>query len=107
MWSEKLQLYDTFIQKHESFNRRGNSMPHTVANGYMFSQLNKLGEIGLRFSPERCRELITLWDSKPFKAYGAVMRGYVVVPENILNNSKLMQALFSESHAYVLSLPSK
>ncbi len=52
MWEEKLKIYDELISKCSRFGRFGKTMPYTSANGYMFSALNKAGEIGIRFSKE-------------------------------------------------------
>lgn len=52
MWEEKLKIYDALIAKCPRFERKGKTMPYTSANGYMFSLLNKAGEIGIRCSKE-------------------------------------------------------
>ena len=52
MYEEKLKLYDELVAKCPRFERKGKTMPYTSANGYMFSLLNKAGEIGIRFSKE-------------------------------------------------------
>ena len=52
MWDERLKIYDKLVSKCPRFQRKGKTMPYTSANGYMFSLLNKAGEIGIRFSKE-------------------------------------------------------
>lgn len=52
-WEEKLAFYDGLIEEIPEFERKGKSMAYTSANGYMFSQLNKAGEIGIRLSKSR------------------------------------------------------
>jgi len=47
---KQLKIYDELIAKCSGFERKGKSMFFTSANGYMFSILNKAGEIGIRFS---------------------------------------------------------
>ncbi len=50
MWEQKLELYDQLVGKCPRFERKGKTVPHTSANGHMFSLLNKAGELGMRFS---------------------------------------------------------
>jgi len=52
MLEEKLRGYDELVSKCPRFERKGKAMVYTSANGYMFSLLNKAGEIGIRFSKE-------------------------------------------------------
>ncbi len=52
MWRDKLEFYDKLIDTNPNFERKGKTMPYTSVNGHMFSQLNKAGELGIRFSKE-------------------------------------------------------
>jgi hypothetical protein len=57
-WNDKLKIYDELIAKCPRFERKGKTMIYTSANGYMFSALNKAGEIGIRFSKATQQEYI-------------------------------------------------
>lgn len=57
-WKEKLKIYDETIGLHPELERKGVTMPHTSANGRMFTQLNKSGEIGIRLSDDKRQEFI-------------------------------------------------
>ncbi len=107
MYSEKLKVYDALISKCSRFERKGKTMPYTSANGYMFSLFTKASEVGIRFSEPRKKELITSLNSTIYKSYGAVMKGYVLIPESALKNSNLMIDLLNESFDYVMSLEPK
>jgi hypothetical protein len=107
MWNEKLEIYDKLIATNPNFVRQGKTMPFTSANGYMFSQLNKDGEIGIRLSKESCKKFMEENRTTVFKAYGAVMKDYVLVPEHMLGNMKLLASLLDESYNYVMSLKPK
>lgn len=107
MWEEKLKLYDKLIENNSNFERKGKTMPYTSVNGYMFSQLNKAGEIGIRLSKEQGQEFIKAHNSGPFLSYGAVMKDYVLIPENILSNFELVSKLLEDSYNYTKSLPPK
>ncbi len=107
MWEEKLALYDSVIDKCDRFNRKGKTMPFTAANGYMFTLLNKAGEIGIRFSKEVQHKYIEKFNTTKYTSYNATMHGYVLIPETILKDLEYVAALMDESYDYVMSLPPK
>ena len=102
-----LEIYDGFIAKCNRFKRKGKTMPYTSANGYMFSLFNKAGEIGIRFSKEVQEKYITSLNTTIYKSYGATMRGYILIPETMWNNTELIVSLLNESFDYVMSLDPK
>ena len=104
---EDLKIYDAFVAKCNRFERKGKTMPYTSANGYMFSLFNKAGEIGIRFSKEVQEKYIEEFNTTIYKSYGAVMRGYILIPKNMYTNSELIVALLNESYDYVMSLDPK
>ena len=73
----------------------------------MFTLYNKAGEIGVRLPKERQAEFIEKYNSGPYFSYGAKMKDYVLVPEELWKKKKLMKELFEESFRFVNSLPSK
>lgn len=107
MWEEKLKTYDALVAKCSRFERKGKTMPYTSANGHMFSLLNKAGEIGIRFSKEVQQKYIEAFDSSIYKSYNAVMRGYVLIPEGMLEDLDNVAKYLDESYDYVMSLPPK
>ena len=106
-WSEKLKLYDALVDKCPRFERKGKSMIYTSANGYMFSLLNKAGEIGIRFSKDIQEKYILEFQSSIYKSYGAVMKGYVLIPDNMLVDLDNVAKYLNESYDYVMSLEPK
>ncbi|MDN5201687.1 hypothetical protein QQ008_09950 [Fulvivirgaceae bacterium BMA10] len=107
MWEDKLKIYDELISKCPRFERKGKTMPYTSANGHMFSLLNKAGEIGIRFSKEVQKKYMEAFDSTIFKSYNAVMHGYVLIPEHMLENLDNVAKYLNESYDYVVSLKPK
>ncbi len=107
MWDEKLKIYDLLIDKCPRFDRKGKTMPYTSANGYMFSLFNKDCEIGIRFSKEVQEKYIKAFNSSIYKSYGAVMKGYVLIPENMLEDLDNVARYLNESYDYVMSLEPK
>ncbi|UTW65455.1 hypothetical protein KFE94_12435 [bacterium SCSIO 12643] len=107
MWEEKLKIYDELVTKCPRFERKGKTVPHTAANGYMFSILNKAGELGIRFSKEVQKKYIEEFNSDIFKSYNSVMQGYVLIPDQMLENLDLLAEYLNESYDYVMSLEPK
>ena len=107
MWDNKLEVYDKLIDKCSRFEREGKTMPYTSANGYMFSLFNKDGEIGIRFSKEIQEKYIKEFDTTIYKSYGAVMKGYVLIPDRMLNNLDSLSVYLDESYNYVMALEPK
>lgn len=108
MWEERLALFDELIDKCPRFKRLGKTMPYTGANGYMFGLLNKAGEIGIRFSEEVKKKYMEEFKTTIYKSYGAVMKGYILIPDEMLENDlDFVAKLLNESYDYVMSLPPK
>ncbi len=107
MWEEHLKRYDELVAGHSKFERKGKTMPYTSANGHMFSLLNKAGELGIRLSKESGEKFIEQHTSTRFKSHGAFMRGYVLIPEQLFDNTELLAAYLEEGYQYVMSLDPK
>lgn len=107
MWKERLKLYDELVAKCERFERKGKTMPYTSANGYMFSLLNKAGEIGIRFSKDVQEKYMQEFNTTFYKSYGAVMKGYILIPEEMLKDLDKVAVYLDESYDYVMTLEPK
>ncbi|MDW3645725.1 MAG: hypothetical protein R8P61_01515 [Bacteroidia bacterium] len=107
MWEEKLKIYDELVEKCPRFDRKGKTMPYTSANGYMFSLLNKAGEFGIRFSKEVQQKYIEEFGTGLYKSYGATMKGYVRIPDKMLEDLEKLAEYLNESYDYVMTLPPK
>ncbi len=107
MWKQKLKIYNDLVDLCPRFERKGKTMPYTSANGYMFSLLNKAGEIGIRFSKEVQKQYLDDFDTTLFKSYGATMQGYVLIPDAMLEDLNEVAKYLNESYDYVMSLPPK
>jgi hypothetical protein len=107
MWEEKLKVYDELVSKCSRFERKGKTVPYTSANGYMFSLLNKAGELGIRFSKEVQKKYMEEWNTTIFKSYNSIMHGYVLIPENMLQDLDRLASYLNESFDYVMTLEPK
>jgi len=107
MWKEKLTIYDKLVAKCPRFERKGKTMPYTSANGHMFSLLNKEGELGFRFSKQVQEKNIQAFGTTIFKSHGATMRGYVLIPDHMLEDLDKLSEYLNESYDYVITLEPK
>ncbi len=107
LWESKLKIYDDLVAQCPRFVRKGKTMPYTSANGHMFSLLNKSGEIGIRFSKPVQQNYLKKFNTTLFKSYNAVMHGYILIPDAMLENLGLLAELLNESFDYVMSLDAK
>ncbi len=107
MWEEKLAKYDELIAMCPRFERKGKTVPYTSANGYMFSLYNKDGQLGIRFSKTVQEKYIQEFDTTIFKSHGAVMRGYVLIPDHMLEDLDKLAEYLNESYDYVMTLEPK
>lgn len=107
MWDEKLARYDQLVAKCPRFERKGKTVPYTSANGHMFSILNKEGELGFRYSKQVQEKYLQEFGTTLFKSYGAVMKGYVLIPDEMLEDLDNLAQYLNESYDYVMSLEPK
>lgn len=104
---ERVELYDKLIAKLPDQKRKGAASAYTSLNGHMFSFVDKTGEFAFRYSDKRKKELIEELGGKESIQYNSVMRGYVVLPESIMDDFDKLTELFKESYGYISSLEPK
>ena len=107
MREEQLKIYDELVSKCPRFERKGKTMPYTSANGHMFSLFNTVGEIGMRFSKEVQKKYMEEYDTTIYRSYNSVMRGYILITEEMLEDLNNLSKLLDESYDYVMSLEPK
>jgi hypothetical protein len=73
----------------------------------MFSLVNKAGQLGIRFSNNVQQKYIEELGTTTFESYGATMRGYVLIPDEIVNDQDKLADYLNEGYEYVMSLDPK
>lgn len=106
-WDHVLKIYDTITEACNGFERKGKKMIYTSSNGYMFTLLNKDAEIGIRLPKAEAATFMEKHNTGFYYSYGAKMKDYVLVPESLWNNTKLMVSYFEQSFDYVNTLKPK
>lgn len=106
-WEKELEFYDSLIKVCNGFERKGKKMIYTSSNGYMFSLLNKAGEIGIRLPKDIAKQFMEDYNTGAYYSYGAKMKDYVLVPRTLYDNKDLLVEYLEKSFAYVNNLQPK
>ena len=105
---KKLELYRQLIDKHPEIELKGGKkLPYTSHNGNMFTQLTKAGKVGLRLGKSEREDFIQKYDTKLLESYGAVLKEYVEVPDDLLLNPDELFPYLDMSWQYVQTLKPK
>ena len=106
--AEKIALYEKLVAALPGVERKGADNPYTSLNGNMFSLLvSPEGRLALRLPKEEREQFLKKYKAGLFEAYGAVMKEYVAVPDELLPKTKELQKYFAISHAYAKTLKAK
>ena len=105
---DKLNLYQQLIASHPEIELKGGKkLPYTSHNGNMFSQLTKSGKVGLRLGKAEREMFIEKYNTQLLVSYGAVMKEYVEVPDDLLENIDELKPYLDMSYTYVQTLKPK
>lgn len=84
---DTLELYRKLVDAAPDIELEGKNMPYTSYNEHMYSFVAKEGYVAIRFSEEEKEAFIKKYNSKPAISYGSVMRGYAMIPEELLSKT--------------------
>ena len=104
---DKLAAYDRLIASNPEIQRKGVTSPYTSVNGHMFTILSKSGSCGLRLPKEERLAFLTKYNSTLYESYGAIMKEYVTVPADLLQNTAELKPYLDISYAYTSGLKPK
>jgi TfoX/Sxy family transcriptional regulator of competence genes len=104
---DKIELYDRLIASHPEIERKGKTNPYTSLNGHMFSHLSKEGVMGLRLPKEERERFLETYGTTLYEQYGAIMKEYVKVPDELLENTEELKKYLETSLEYIKSLKPK
>lgn len=106
-YAEALDHYEALVSTNPEIERKGATMPYTSKNGHMFSFLTKEARLALRLPAGEREEFLEQFNTDLCVQHGAVMKEYVVVPEDLLKDTAKLAHYFNLSYAYVKSLTPK
>lgn len=106
-WANKLALFKALVASYPEIELKGKTSPYTSVNGHMFSILDKEGRLGLRLPKEEREQFLEEHKTALHEAYGKVMREYVRVPDNLLEDTDALKPYLGISYDYTISLKPK
>jgi len=105
--ADKVALYDKLIAMRPEIERKGDANPYTAVNGNMFTILLGSGRLGIRLPEEERAKFLKKYGTRLLEAYGAVMKEYVAVPDELLGKTKELAKYLDLSFAYAGTLKAK
>jgi hypothetical protein len=105
--ADKVELYEKLVATNPNVARKGAANPYTSVNGHMFSLLPKSGILALRLPEDERKSFISKYKTGLSVQYGTVLREYVDVPAELLENTEELKTYFDISLAYTSSLNPK
>jgi hypothetical protein len=86
---------------------KGAKMPYLAVNGNMFAFVDSDGALCLRFDEADRAALAAEFGTGQVMQYGAVMRGYVAIPDTLAADPARLAALFAQCFAHARGLKPK
>ncbi len=103
-----VELYDRLLGPDARHERRGKTLPHTSANGHMYSFVSAYGEVCLRLPEDSRREFQEHHGGGEVVQHGRVMKDCVAVATALLlDHPEEVLSVLDESLEWVLSLQPK
>ena len=100
-------MYDKLIATNTNIERKGDTIPYTSLNGYMYTFLSKTGSLGIRLPKDERENFLKKFNTTLCEAHGAIMKEYVLVPDALLQNTKVLKKYLDVSYGYVKNLNPK
>ena len=104
---EKLEIYRSLVEPYPDLTVKGKANPYTSMNGNMFSFLGKDDVLAFRVSKERRAEFLEEHPDAEVVSYNTVMKDYIGVPEDALDDLDGLRVMFSETVEHAKTLPPK
>ena len=106
-YAANLELYEKVVATIPEVKRKGKTMPYTSHNGHMFSLFTKEGKLALRLPVDDRQAFVKKYGTEPVVQYGAVMKEYVDIPQELLQDTDELKQYFELSYQYIGTLKPK
>lgn len=106
---EQLKLYEALVQRVPEIEISSTfGFPYTSFNGHMFSLLSKSGFVGIRLPKEEREGFLETYNSTIYKPEpGPLLKEYVTVPKDLLQDTETLKEYLIKSFEYVKKLKPK
>src|SRR5580704_16719680 len=102
-----VELYEALIRTLPKVERKGDANPYTSLNGNMFTLLHQSQTLAIRLPTEEREKFLKKYKTTLFEAYGAVMKEYVRVPDDLLGKTGELRKYLAISYEYAKTLKPK
>ena len=99
--------YTRLLDTHPNIELKGKNLLYTSVNGHMFTMFSTEGKLGIRLPPEAREAFLADFQTELLLTYGTVMKEYVTVPDDLLENAEALAPYLARSYDYVSSLKPK
>lgn len=103
----KIDFYLKIVSAYPNLKLKGASMKYTSVNGNMFSFLTNEGELSIRLPEKARQDFIKLHQTNLSIQHGVIMKEYVVVPDKLFKEVRLLKRYFKLSYEYAHTLKAK
>lgn len=104
---DKIHLYKRLLATHPGIELKGKNNPYTSHNGHMYTFISKEGVLAIRLPKEEREKFIAKYKTTLMESYGAVMKEYVRIPDELLYNTNTLKEYLAISLNYIKSLKPK
>jgi TfoX/Sxy family transcriptional regulator of competence genes len=105
--NQKVELYEKLLATLPEIERKGDANPYTSHNGNMFTLLHQSQTLAIRLPAEEREKFLKKYKTTLFEAYGAVMKEYVRVPDDLLGKTSELRKVLEMSYEYAKTLKPK
>ena len=98
---EKISLFAKLVGTVPTVELKGDTIPYCSLNGHMYCYLSKEGTLALRLPADIRQQFLEQYNTTLMTAYGIVQKEYVVVLDQLLENTDELRSWFSNSHLHV------
>ena len=105
--ADKFALYEKLVATNPKVELKGAANGYTSLNGNMFTLFHSSGRLAIRLPEAERDKFLKKYKTTLFEAYGAVMREYVAVPDELLGKTAELKRYFDLSCEYAKTLKPK
>ena len=105
--TKNLATYRDLVARFFDDIVKGKANPYTSINGNMYSLLDSAGRICLRMAEEDRAQFAESFGTEPVEQYGAIMRGYVAIPNERLAEPDTLEEAFATCLRHARALKKK
>jgi len=104
---DRMRLYKKLLATHPDIQLKGKNNPYTSYNGHMFTFISREGVVAIRLPKDEREIFLEKYKTTLMESYGAAMKEYVRVPDDLLADTSLLEKLLAKSFAYIKTLKPK